>query len=251
MVIRPVKASSNHKSETRQLSLRAKAKPGSRSQYPFDTMGLSDVESSVSSPKSVPRRKTRATKRVSKVQLPLSPATSHSPPRVQPRSGKSKVKISDTSNTINLLSDNLKPAGVAEVTRTRGMKRKRVIESEDESEPTAKKPKSDTAAVERIIPPRPMGPTYETRWNASKADPRHKIPPTLIDADDSEALEEEQVKPPAIAKEPERFAKANIVEEKAKGQPKACSPPQDSNAQSSTSECERISSEIAVPLPDA
>ena len=252
MVMLPVKATSNHKTETRQpkeprkISPHTKAKPGSHSRHSFDTMGLSDVESSVSSPKSVPRRKTRKTKRVSNVQLPLSPATSHSPPRVRPRSGKAKVNISDTSKTIDLLSDNLNPAGATGVTRTRGMKRKRVIESEDESEPTAKKPKSDTVAVERTTP-RPMGSTYETRWNAPKANPRHKIPTTLIDAEDSEALEGEQVKPPAIAKEPERSAKANIVKEEAKGPPKAYSPPQDSNGQSSTSECERISSGIAVP----
>ena len=252
VVMQLVKATSNHKTETRRpkepgkSSPHTKANRSSRSRHSFDTMGLPDVESSVSSPKSVPRRKTRETKRVSKVRLPLSPATSHSPPRVRPRSGKAKVNIGDNLKTIDLLSDDLNPAGATGVTRTRGMKRKRVIESEDESEPTAKKPKSDTAAVECTTPPRPIGSTYEERWNESKANPRHKIPPTLIDADDFEALGGGQVKPPATEKEPERSAKANIVKEEATRQPKACSSPQDGNAQSSTSECERVSSGIAV-----
>ena len=242
MVMQPVEASPNHKRETPQptepgkRSPHTNAKPESRSQHSFDTMGTSDMESSVSSPKSVPQRKTRATKRVSKVQLPLSPATSHSPPRVQQRSGKAKVNDSDNSKAINLLSDNLNPAGATGVTRMRGMKRKRVIESEDESEPESKKPKSETAAVE--------GSTYETRWNAAKTNPRHKIPPTLISAEDPEAPERERVKPPATTiRGPEvRSAKANIVKEKTTRQPKACSPPQGSNAQSSASasECERI-----------
>ena len=192
------------------------------------------MESSVSSPKSVPQRKTRAAKRVSNVQLPLSPATSHSPPRVRPRSGKAKVNNSDTSKAIDLLNDNLNPAGATGVTRMRGMKRKRVIESEDESEPEAKKPKSEIAAVEDS--------TYEKRWNAAKADPRHMNLPVLIGAEDPEALEMEQVKPPPTTnKRPEvRSAKADIVQEKAKRQPKACSPPQGSNDKSSASECERI-----------
>ncbi len=241
VVIQPVKAYCNHKTEAPQPTEPGKsspltnAKPDSRSQHSFDTVGSFDMESSVSSPKSVPRRKTRGTKRVSKVRLPLSPATSHSPPRVRPRSGKATVNISDASKTINLLSDNLNPAGATGVTRTRGMKRKRVIESEDESEPTAKKPKSETAAVERTTSPRPMGSTYETRWNATKANPRHKILLTLTGTEDPDA-------PPATAnRRPEvASARANIVKEKAKRQPKACSPPQGSNAQSSASECERI-----------
>ena len=86
VVMQPVKVTSNQKTETCQLkepgksSPDTKAKPGSCSQHSFDTMGLSDVESSVSTPKSVPRHKTREMKRVSKVQLPLSLATSRSAP---------------------------------------------------------------------------------------------------------------------------------------------------------------------------
>lgn len=124
------------------------------------------------------------------------------------------------------------------------MKRKRVIESEDESEPTTKKPKSRTAAVERTNSPRSMGTTYKTRRNAAKANPRHETSPTSIDANDPEALlEAEQVEPPAppaiMKRGPEVLsAKVNIVEEKVKRQPRAYSPSQSSNGPSNASERE-------------
>ena len=250
VVIQPVKVSSNCKPETGQpkepgqCSPYTKARPDSRSQRSFDTEGLSHMESSISSPKSVPRRKTRAAKSVSVVQLPLSPATSHSPPRVQPRSRKPKVNIEYTSTTINLSSDNVSPAGATEVTHTRRMKRKRVVESEDESEPTTKKPKSGTAAVERTNSPRLMGSTYKTRRNVAKANPRHETSPTSFDANAPEALlEAEQVEPPvppATAKKgPEVLsAKVNVVEEKVTRQPRAYSPSQSSDGQSNSSECD-------------
>ena len=248
VVIQPVKPPSNRKPETGQpkkpgqCTPSTKARPDSRSQHSFDTEGLSHVESSSLSPKSA--RKTRAAKRVSVVQLPLSPATSHSPPRVQPRSRKPKVNIKYTSTTINLSSDNVNPAGATEVTHTRRMKRKRVVESEDESEPTTKKPKSGTTAVERTNSPRLMGATHKTRRNAAKENPRHETSPTSIDANDPEALlEAEQVEPlapPATVKRgPEVLsAKVNIVEEKVKGQPRAYSPSQSSNGPSNASERE-------------
>jgi len=246
MVMQPIKAPSNHKTETRQpeepgKSLpHTKAKPDSCLQHAFDTAGVSDIEPIISSPKSVPRCKTRATIRVSTVKPPLSPITSPSP-REQPRSGKPKVNNTSPSKTITLSSDNGNHAGATEVTHTRKMKHKRVVESDDESEPTAKKPKSETVAIERITP-RPKGSTYKTRRNAAKANLRHKTPPTLICADDPKALEAQQVKPPATAKrEPEaRSAKFSIIEEKMKRQPKAYSSPQGGSNQSSASECERI-----------
>jgi len=240
----PVKVSSNHKPKIRQpkepgqLSSHTKTRPDSHLQHSFDTARVSYMESSISSPRSVPPCKTGATKRVSAVQVPLSPATSHSPPQVRPPFRKTKANISYTSMTIDLSSDNVNPAGATKVTHTRGKKRKLVVESEDDSEPTTKRPKPETAAVERTTSPRPMGSTYKTRQNIAKANPLHKTPPTLVSANDPETLlESEQVKP--SAKEPEVLsANDNIVEEKARRQPKAYSP-QGSNDQSNAPECER------------
>jgi hypothetical protein len=254
VVMQPVKASSNHKTETRQprelrkSSPHTKTQPDSHSQHSFDTAGLPDIESSMSGRRSVPQCKTRATKGVSTAQLPLSPATSHSPPRVQPRSGKAMENIITNSKTINLSGNNGSPADATEVIHARRMKRKRVVESDDESEPTTKKLKSETAAVERTTSPRPKGSTYKTR-RAAKANPRHKTLPTLID--DADALEAEQMKQSATAKEPEvRSVISNIVEGKGKRQNKAYSSPQGSNDQSSTSECERIFEWDCGALPD-
>jgi hypothetical protein len=252
--MQPVKASSNHKPETRQpkepgqISPHSKAGPDSRSQHSFETAGFPYMESSLSSPGSVPRCKTRATNGVSMVQLPLSPATSRSPPRVRPRFRKAKANISYTSTTINLSSDNVNPAGATNVTHMRGKKRKRVVESEEDSEPTTKRPKSEPAVVERTTSPHPMGSTDKTRRNAAKENLLHKTPPTLIGANNPEALlEAEQMKPPATAKEPEVLsAKVNIIEEKAKRQPKTYSP-QGSNGKFNSSES---SSEIARPSPE-
>jgi hypothetical protein len=242
--MQPVEASSNRKTETRQpkepeeSSSHTKAKPDSRSHHSIHAAGLSDIESGVSGPKSVPRGKTRAKKRVSRVQRPLSPAT----PQVRPRPGKANVDVSYLSKTIIFSSDNVTPAGASEVAHTRRTKRKRVVESEDEGEPKAKKPKSETPAVERATSPRQMGSTFKIRPNAAKANSHHKTSPTLIDAHHPGALEAEQVKPPATAKRvlKIRSPKANMAGEKAKRLHKVYSPPQNRNDQSSTLECERV-----------
>ena len=244
MVVQTVKASSNHRTETRQpKELRkgpphTKAKPNSRSkrtEHLLDTTGLFDMESSVSSPEVVPQRKTRIARSIKKVQLPLSPATSHSPPQVKPnQSGKTKG-VSPDSKIVDLPSDNDNATAATEVTHMRGIKRKRVIESDEESEPTAKKSKQETVAIERT--PRPKGLTYNTRRNAAKANPRPKTAPTSIDADVPEAPKAERVKLLATRKrEPEvQSAKADTIEGTVGGQPETHSPPRTSNTQT---ECE-------------
>jgi len=257
VVVQPVKASSNHKTETRQPKEprksppNTKAKPNSRSrkmEHLFDTPRLSDMESSVSSPEVVPQRKPRIAKGVTKVQLPLSPATSHSPPQVkQSRPGNTKANVSPTSKIVDLSSNNGNATGATKVTHIRGIKRKRVIESDEESESTAKKPKQ---AIERT--PRPKGSTYKTRRNAANANPRPKTPPTSIGADDPEALKAEKVRPLATGKrEPEvQPARANTVEETVGGQPETHSSPRTSNGQTRASECERIFEWDAGSLPE-
>src|SRR5258708_36774124 len=128
--------------EPRKITLHTEAKPNSRSQrtaHLFDTARLSDMESSVSSPEVVSQRKTRIERGITKVQLPLSPATSHSPSQVKPsRSGKTKGNVNPTSKIVDLSGDNVNATGATEVTHVRGIKRKRVIESDEESDPTAK-----------------------------------------------------------------------------------------------------------------
>ena len=207
----------------------------------FDTAGLSDMESSVSSPRILPRSKIRVEKSVSKVQLPPLPVTSRSPRVKSPRSRETQDNVNPASKTVNLSSDNGNTTGSTQVIHPRRIKRKRVIESDEESEPTAKKSISVTAAIEHTSPPS-NGSTYKTRRKAAKANLRPKDPPDLIGANDRDALKVvEQVEPTATGKRgPEvQSAKATIVDE-AVGRPETHSSSKESHNQTKVPECERI-----------
>jgi hypothetical protein len=262
VVVQPVKAPSNHKMGTYQpkepenKSPQAKAKPDSRVQgaeHLFDTTGLSDTEPGLLSPKIVPQRKTRAAKSVSKVQLPPSPATSHSRPRVkQPCSREAKHSTVLSSKTINLPSGNGNTTSTAEVSRTRGAKRKRVIESDEESEPTAKKPKSGSLSIERTpSSPRPKGSMYKTQPHVARANPHSKTPPALVGVDNEpEPPKSEEMKPPARVKQPEvQPTKPKPPKETVGKQPKAQSSSRSGNNGSKASECELIFVWGAEPSP--
>ena len=243
--MQPVGTTSNHKTETPQpkepekTPPHTKEKPHSRSQRAGQLFDI-DIESSVSSPKIVSRCKTRVPKSVSKVQLPLSPATSQSTRTKPPRSEKAKDDVSPTSKAVNSSRDNGNITGETKVTYPRGIKRKRVIESDEESEPSAKKSTSEIAVIERKTPsPRPKGSTYKTRRNAAKANPRPKIPPTLIDTNDpktgqAKALTTRKREPRAQSSE------ANTIEEVVAQQPDTHSSARDSNNHTRVSECKRI-----------
>lgn len=236
---------SNHKTgthqpkEPRESPPHDKAKSNSRSQRTgrlCDTPGLSDIESSASSPEVIPQRRARIARSVPKVQLPLSPAPSHSPPQGTPSRLRKTKDGGATSKAVDLSSDN----SAAEVTHVKGIKRKRVIESDEESEPTAKKSKQETLAI-------------ETRRNAAKAISRPKTPPTSIGAVDPEALKARKARLLATRKREleVQSAKADTVEETSGGQPETHSSPRISNNQTRASECEwSFEWDAEIPLPE-
>lgn len=182
------------------------------------------MESNESSPEVVPQQRARIARSVTNVQLPLSPAPSHSPPQGKPSRLRKTKDNSATSKVVDLSSDN---SNATEVTHVKGIKRKRVIESDEESEPTAKKSKQETTAI-------------ETRRNVAKAISRPKTPPTSIGAVDPEALKAREARLLATRnRELEaQSTKADTVEETSRGPPETRSSPRISNNQTRASECE-------------